>query len=162
MTDPSHKAAAARQGQRSLTERGWRYSLVGLACAVTNYAIILAVDAVGGHYLIGVLIAFLGVTPFGYLLHAQFTFAEPLQWKSFVRFAAGVATAYPIAVLMMVLLCSGLDLGVAIATPIATVALFLWNFAMAHWAIVPRFQLASIFSSPKLRRPKRTAPKPGD
>jgi hypothetical protein len=49
--------------------------------------------------------------------------------------------AYPISVAMMVVLCSGLGLRVAIATPIATVALFVWNFVAAHWAILPRFYL---------------------
>lgn len=46
--------------------------------------------------------------------------------------------AYPISVAMMIVLCSGLSLSVAIATPIATVALFVWNFVAAHWAILPR------------------------
>lgn len=115
--------------------------LIGLVCAVSNYVIILAVDAVGGHYLLGTVMALLLVTPGAYLMHSRFTFAEPLSWKAFMRFSGGVAAAYPIAVIMMVILCSGLSLGVAIATPIATVALFIWNFAAAHWAILPRFNL---------------------
>lgn len=143
------RAGPGDRRDRPLVERGWRYSLVGLVCAITNYIIILAIDSAGGHYLLGVLIAFLGVTPIGYALHSQFTFAEPMRWKSFLRFAGGVATAYPIAVAMMVFLCSGLGLSVAIATPIATVALFLWNFVTAHWAILPRFDLRSVFMSAK-------------
>ena len=131
----------------SIADRGWRYTLVGLACVVANYAIMLAVDALGGHYLLGTTIAFLGVTPAAYALHSRFTFAERLSRKGLMRFTAGVATAYPVAVAMMVLLCSGLDLSVAIATPIATVALFAWNFAAAHWAILPRLRLAPAVGS---------------
>jgi len=56
-----------------------------------------------------------------------------------------VASAYPLAVLSMVVLCSGFKLGVAIATPIATAVVFLWNFTAAHWAILPRFDLRGVF-----------------
>jgi putative flippase GtrA len=124
---------------RPLVERGWRYTLIGLICALFNYAIIVAVDAVGGHYLLGTLIAFLAVTPIGFVLHSRFTFAEPLRWTSFWRFVAGVASAYPLALLSMVVLCSGFKLSVVIAVPIATAVVFLWNFVAAHWAILPNF-----------------------
>ena len=126
---------------RALAKRGGRYSLVGLTCALLNYVIILAVDAAGGHYLIATFAAFVAVTPIGYVLHSRFTFVEPMSWKSFWRFVAGVASAYPVAILSMIVLCSGFKLGVAIATPIATGAVFLWNFAAAHWAILPRNKL---------------------
>jgi putative flippase GtrA len=134
---------------RPLVERGWRYTLIGLVCALCNYAIILGVDAAGGHYMLALLIAFLAVTPLGFVLHSRFTFAEPLRWGSFMRFTAGVASAYPLAVLSMVVLCSGFQLGVAIATPIATAVVFLWNFTAAHWAILPRFDLRGIFTGGK-------------
>jgi putative flippase GtrA len=126
---------------RPLLERGWRYTLVGLVCAIAHNAIMIAVDQAGGHYLLGIMISFLAVTPIGYTLHSRFTFAEPLRLKAFTRFVGGMATAYPVAVAMMIMLCSGLNLSVAIATPIATVALFVWNFVAAHWAILPRFYL---------------------
>lgn len=127
--------------KRPLLARGWRYTLVGLVCALSNYAIMLVIDFLGGHYLLGTAMAFVTVTPIGYALHSRFTFAEPFSWKAFTRFLGGAAAAYPIAVAMMVFLCSGLKLSVAIATPIATVAMFVWNFAAAHWAILPRFDL---------------------
>ncbi|WP_458388952.1 GtrA family protein [Sphingomonas sp. F9_3S_D5_B_2] len=115
--------------------------MIGLFCAVTNYAIMLGVDAAGGHYLIAMLAGFLVAIPLGFLLHSRFTFAEPLRWRSFARFFLAATSAYPLTVVVMVLLCSGFRLSVAIATPIATAVLFLWNFATAHWAILPRFDL---------------------
>lgn len=127
--------------KRPLLERGWRYTLVGLTCALANYAVMLAVDFAGGHYLLGTVISFLIVTPLGYALHSWFTFAEPFRLNAFLRFAAAIASTYPVAIAMLALLCSGLDLSVAIAIPIATVALFLWNFVAAHWAILPRLNL---------------------
>ena len=126
----------SQRRERRLVERGWRYTLVGGFCALANYIIMLANDAVGGHYLLGTVIAFVIVTPTAYILHSLFTFAEPFGVKAFLRFVAGVASAYPVATALMIILCSGLRLSVAIATPIATVLMFGWNFAAAHWSIL--------------------------
>lgn len=139
---PVRRYGPVPAGRHRLVERGWRYSLVGLVCAVANYAVMLAVDALGGHYMLGTMIAFLVVTANGYVMHSRFTFAERLSMKGLMRFTAGVATAYPVAAGMMILLCSGLGFSVAVATPIATVAMFAWNFAAARWAILPRLTLA--------------------
>lgn len=128
--------------ERPLLERGWRYTLVGLVCAIANTLIMIAVDRVGGHYLIGTVVSFLIVTPMAYVFHSRFTFTERLRWRSFLRFVATVAGTYPVAVAMLALLCSGLRLNVAIATPISIVTLFLWNFVAAHWAILPRFDFS--------------------
>ncbi len=127
--------------ERPLLERGWRYTLVGAVCAIAHNAIMIAADYVGVHYLLGTVISFVTVTPLGYVLHSRFTFAEPLRWKALMRFVGGVATAYPVSVAMMIVLCSGFGLSVPVATPIGTVALFVWNFIAAHWAIVPRLYL---------------------
>ena len=132
---------ATRMAQRAVVERGWRYTLIGLICALTNYAIMLTVDALGGHYLLALLAGFLVVTPLGFVLHSRFTFAEPLRGRAFMRFAASATAAYPLALAVMVVLCSGFGLSVAIATPIATAILFLWNFTAAHWAILSHFDL---------------------
>jgi putative flippase GtrA len=126
--------------RRQLFDRGWRYSLVGLVCALVNYLAILAVDYLGGHYLLGILAGFLLATPIGYALHSWVTFSQPFSWRAFLRFTATVIAAYPIATGMMVILCSGLNLSVAIAYPIAVVGMFAWNFAAAHWAILPRLE----------------------
>ena len=105
----------------------------------------LAYDFFGGYYLIGTVIAFVIVTPMAYFLHSRFTFVEPLSLKGLMRFAGGVASAYPVATGLMIILCSGLRLSVAIATPITTVTMFGWNFATAHWTILRGLRL---FDSP--------------
>lgn len=135
---------AGARGQ-PLIERGWRYTFVGLVCATVNFLIILAVDYLGGIYLLGTISAFLIVTPIGYVLHSLFTFREPLNTKAFARFAIAASAAFPIALTVMVVLCSGLHFSVAVATPVMTIVMFLWNFAAAHWAILPRFDLVPAF-----------------
>jgi putative flippase GtrA len=102
----------------------------------------LTVDYLGGHYLLGTVIAFMIVTPIGYTLHSWFTFAEPFRWKAFRRFVAGVASSYPAAAGLLIILCTGLHQSVAIAMPIVTAAMFTWNFAAAHWSILPRLGLS--------------------
>ena len=134
---------------RTLVERGGRYSLVGAICVLLNYGIIVAANAAGLHYLAAMLVAFALVTPIGFLLHSRFTFHEPLRWRAFWRFSAGVASAAPVAFAAMILLCSGLKLHVAIATPVATLIVFLWNFVAAHWAIVPQFKFGAGFLGAK-------------
>jgi putative flippase GtrA len=147
--------------ERPLLERGWRYTVVGLVCALANYVAMLAVDFLGGHYLLGILVGFLVVTPLGYVLHSWFTFSEPFSLRAFSRFAATVIAAYPVATAMLIILCSGLGLSVAIAYPIAVAGMFAWNFAAAHWAILPRFELAPAILSRTSSTEQADDPKKG-
>jgi putative flippase GtrA len=133
--------------ERRLLDRSWRYGIVGLFCALANYAIIIAVDWMHGNYVLATTIGFILVVPMGYALQARFTFAEPLSFKSFMRFVAAAASAYPVALGMMVVLCSGFGFGVVVAVPIAAVSIVAWNFAAAHWAILPKFRRSSFDGS---------------
>lgn len=130
------------EGAKPLIERGWRYTAVGIICALANYAVMLAVDFLGGSYLLGILVGFLLVTPLGYVLHTWFTFAQSFSMRTFLRFVSTVIAAYPVATGMLIILCSGLNLSVAIAYPMAVAGMFLWNFVAAHWAILPRLDLS--------------------
>jgi putative flippase GtrA len=49
---------------------------------------------------------------------------------------AGAVSGFVISAALMALLCSGFGMPVAVATPIATLLLFVWNFALARWAIL--------------------------
>jgi putative flippase GtrA len=130
--------------ERPLIERGWRYTLVGLVCAAANYVVMLVIDAFGGQYVFGTIAAFLAVTPLGYALHSRFTFGEPLKVAALGRFAIAAASAFPVSLTVMIILCSELHLSVAVAVPIMTGFMFGWNFASAHWAILPRFDLVPV------------------
>lgn len=121
-----------------LMGRSWRYGLVGAFCALSNYIILVGLDAAGIHYLLGTVVAFCTVTPAAYLLHSRFTFAHSYNFRAFIRFVAGVASSYPVAVGSMILFCSGFRLSVPIATPLATIGVLGWNFVAAHWSLMPR------------------------
>lgn len=124
-----------------MIESGWRYTLVGLACALFNYVVMVGVDRAGGNYLLGTAISFLIVTPLSYALHSWFTFETPFGVRPFMRFAASVALTYPIAIATLAVLCTGIGLDVAVAFPIATIIMFAWNYATTRWAVLPSIKL---------------------
>ena len=145
--------------QPTFFERSWRYTVVGIFCALANNVIMIGTELLGGHYLLGVLLAVLFVAPSAYVLHSLFTFERSLSFRTFARFAAGILAGYPLTIGSMVILCSGFRFPVFVAAPLATLVLFLWNFAAAHWAILPhsRGSPVSIHVTPRdvQRRPRR-------
>ena len=125
----------------TLIERGSRYTLVGIVCALAHNLIVIGADLAGLHYLPATLLSFVLVTPLGYGLHSRYTFRRPLCTAGLLRFTSGVAVGYPISVAFMILFCSVLKLPVLVATPLATLALFVWNYFSAHWAILRAVRL---------------------
>ena len=119
-----------------IVARSARYLSVGAFCACIHNTVMILGDLAGGHYALMTLVSFVITTLLGYCLHAAVTFREGMSWHAFLRFASGAAMGLPISFVVMVILCSGLGLPVMIAAPVATVVLFLWNYACAHWAIL--------------------------
>ena len=126
---------------RPLAGRTARYAAVGAICAVANNGVIILGDLVGAHYVAMTVLSFVLVTPLGYVLHTSFTFRERRSWRGFLLFSSGVATGFPIFLLSMAILCSGLGLPVVLAAPITTAVVIFWNFGSAHWAILGRWGL---------------------
>ena len=117
-----------------------RYATVGAACALVHNLVMIGSDLAGVHYLPATLLSFVVVTPLGYALHCRYTFRRGHSTARLLRFLSGVAVGYPISLALMVLFCSGLGLPVAVAAPLATAALFVFNYVAAHWAIVHRLR----------------------
>ncbi len=113
-----------------------RYLVVGATCAALHNAIMIAGDLFGLHYVASTLVSFVIVVLCGYGLHSTFTFGRALSVNALWRYALGMAANLPGSIVLMFLLCSLAGLPVAIAAPATTVILFVWNFAMSHWAIV--------------------------
>ena len=81
-------------------------------------------------------LSFSVTTPIGYAIHSAYTFEAQYSARRLQRFMAGAVSGFVVSAALMVLFCSGLGLAVAVATPIATVLVFFWNFALARWAIL--------------------------
>jgi putative flippase GtrA len=120
-----------------------RYIVVGAICAVVHNVVMIVGDLIGFHYLPMNFVSFGMVTLLGYWLHSRFTFRGQLSIAAFLYFAAGLAVGFPFSLLVMAILCTGLGIPVIIAAPTATIVLFLWNYASAHWAILGTLRFRS-------------------
>ncbi|MGP0061729.1 MAG: GtrA family protein [Beijerinckiaceae bacterium] len=139
MFGPQHyRHSDAAMQPHPLVGQTARYTFVGAICAATNNAVMILGDLAGEHYVPMMVLSFALVTPLGYLLHSGFTFNERLSLDGLLRFACGIAVGFPLSLLTMAILCTELGLRVVIAAPVATLVLFLWNYASAHWAIIGR------------------------
>jgi putative flippase GtrA len=124
---------------KSARLRPARYILVGATCAALYNAVMILGERAGFDYVSTSFLSLLVVIPAGYLLHAGFTFGSGRSWRAFLRFAGSVLAGFPISLLTVALLSSGVGLPMVIAAPVATLMLFCWNYAIAHWAILGRF-----------------------
>lgn len=115
-----------------------RFALVGLLCAATHNAILLAADHWHAHYALSCAVSYVVVVMLGFALHVRYTFQRPPTAAAFWRYGVSMAANYPATVVLLFLMC---DIGgwtVALAAPVATALLFLGNFLASRWAIVLR------------------------
>lgn len=118
-----------------------RYAVSGAICALCHNLIMIGADTIGVHYAAATFLSFWLVGALGFFLHVRFTFAARASWPAYWRFMGGLSFGLPLSLVIMFLLCDGAGLPVAIAAPIATVALFVVNYILARWAILYRRQL---------------------
>jgi len=130
-----------------LLERAGRYTVVGTICAVANNGMMILGDFAGAHYVPMMFLSFVIIIPLSYLLHSAFTFHTELSAAGLLRFTSSRALGGSLSLLTMLILCSGLGWRVAIATPVTTVALILWNYASAQWAATGRLRPRSVFGA---------------
>ncbi len=114
----------------------FRYLLVGGLCAAVHNAIMIGGAALGLHYVISTVASYVVVVVLGFLLHSHFTFSVGPELRSFLKYAAAMALNYPIWLVLMFLLNDRGGLPMAIASPVGTVLMLAWNFAVSRWAIL--------------------------
>lgn len=128
-----------------------RFAIVGLICAVTHNAIVLAAGWWQIHYAPACVISYLVVVVLGFALHVRFTFEQPATAASFWRYSLSMAANYPITLVLLFVMCDMAKWPVAVAAPVATVLLFVWNYLTGRWAIARKPP------SPPLTLPSRPA-----
>jgi putative flippase GtrA len=119
-----------------MMDAGRRYLAVATSCAILHNAVMVGCDWMAIHYVPASAVSFFIVVLWSYALHARFTFTQRVSARSFLRYALGMATNYPISIALMFLFCDLAGLTVAIAAPLSTLILFAWNFTTSRWAIV--------------------------
>lgn len=123
-------------GDSILLRQSGRYLSGGAICALLHNVLVIGVTLAGVPYTVALVVSFLVTTPVGYLFHTAVTFGEPRSSGRLIRFMGGSLAGFGWSAALMIVACSGLGLPVAIATPLVTAIVFLWNFASARWAIV--------------------------
>jgi putative flippase GtrA len=125
-----------------LNDRRLRYLLVGGLCALAHNAIMIGGAALRAHYVATSAVSFAIVVVLGFALHTRFTFSVRPELPAFLKYAAGMALNYPIWVALMFVLYGMARLPMVAASPLGTVLLLGWNFAMSRWAILRRLPLS--------------------
>ena len=130
--------------RRVLNEPRFRYLLVGGLCALVHNGIMIGGAALGLHYLVSSVASYGVVVVLGFLLHSHFTFSVGPELKSFGKYALAMSLNYPIWVALMFALNDRGHLPMAIASPLGTVLMLVWNFTASRWAILkPRAAAAA-------------------
>lgn len=112
-----------------------RYLVIGLGCALLNNAILIGADMAGLHYTAATLLTFVTTVPIAYFAHATWTFSASLSWRGFYRFVAGSMSSLLLAAGAVALARGAMGLPMMIAAPLATVAMTIYNYLMARWAV---------------------------
>ena len=112
------------------------YPAVAGFCALLHNVVIIGLDRVGVHYTIASVVSFFLVAATGFLLHCAITFRTRATLRSFIRYLGAMAFNLPLSVVALFLFHDVARLPMLIASPLATVALFVVNYFLSAWAIV--------------------------
>jgi len=111
------------------------YSAIGAVCACISNFIVIAGSLTGIEYWNAAALSFVLVTPLGYVLQSRFTFGVELSARRFIHFVGSVAAGAILFLALIGLFHSAFGVPVWIASPLATVLIFCWNYAASCWAI---------------------------
>lgn len=134
--------AGAARGLLRLVPKEARYLAVGVTCAGVYNVALITVVTLGLGYLPATVLLLGPMILLGYGLHAAVTFGTGFTLAGLGRYGLTMILAYPLWLAILALLTDGLGLGIAVATPVGTVLLFLVNYLGAHWAIVRSLRAA--------------------
>lgn len=121
-----------------LKRQSGRYLVIGLCCAVLNNVILIGADFAGLHYVSATLLTFATTVPLAYLAHATWSFSAERSWRAFGRFVLGSISSLLVAAAAIAFFCGALDLPMIVGAPSATLAMTVYNFLMARWAVTNR------------------------
>lgn len=115
-----------------------RYLAVGAICAVLNNLLLIGIVTAGLDYLRGLFVVCLPMLAIGFALHCWFTFETRPNFAAFLRYSIAILVNYPLWIGSLFVLCNLAQFSIVVASPLATLFLFLWNYLATHWAICAR------------------------
>lgn len=116
-------------------QRTMSYGVIGAVCASISNLVVVAGSFAGMKYWNTTALAFVLVTPLGYVLQSRFTFGVGLSARRFIHFAGSIAVGAALFLALIGLLHSAFGVPVWIASPLATLLIFCWNYVALSWAI---------------------------
>lgn len=111
-----------------------RFVVVSAACALLSNGSIILLVRYGFGTVTASALVFGPVLLAGYALHSVFTFSSQPSRLTFARYALATAANFPLCVAALYVLGDVLRIPIAIAAPLTTALLFLWNYVAARWA----------------------------
>ncbi len=118
------------------TPSSLRYLAVGATCAVVNNLLLIGIVLAGLDYLRGLFVVSIPMLAIGFALHCLITFEAKPRLGAFLRYSAAILINYPLWIGSLFLSCDVAHLPIYVASPLATLFLFLWNYLATHWAIL--------------------------
>ncbi len=113
-----------------------RYATVSAICLFLSMALIPLFSVWGLHYTLATAVAFALVAIVGFSLHCRWTFSAEPTPASFFRYVSAMALNLPLTIILIAIGHDIFGLSVTIATAIASMFLFLWNFVAVRWAMI--------------------------
>ena len=129
------KARVIKVDAAPLWQTPARFLSVGFVCAAVHNLIVIGAGFAHVHYAVACVISYIVVVVLGFALHVRFTFEVKPTFAAFARYALSMAANYPITLALLFLMSDLAHWPLAIAAPLATAALFVWNYAASRWAI---------------------------
>ena len=115
--------------------RSVAYIAVAGFCLALHNGILIAADSAGAALWLAVLMSFTAVAGAGYVLHAKFTFRQPLAMAGLLRYGTAMSANIPLAFITTWLWQVALGLPMALAAPIASACMLGFNYMLGAWAI---------------------------
>lgn len=112
------------------------YAIVAGLCLGLHNLIMIVGEHLSLSLLLCVLLSFVAVTSIGYVLHALFTFCQPVGLGPFKRYVTAMLANIPLAFVTTWFWHEAAVLPMAVAAPLASVCMVALNFVLGRWAIV--------------------------
>lgn len=111
------------------------YVVVAGLCLLLHNIILIAANGMGVPLWLAVLMSFTAVASVGYVLHAIFTFRQPLSLMRLARYALAMSANIPLAYVTTWFWYAAIGLPMPLAAPIASCCMLALNFVLGRWAI---------------------------
>jgi len=129
---------------RAAADRRLRYVGVAAFCAILNNISVIALLMLGYGAVAASVIGLLPMFFIGYGLHVGVTFRVAPSWAGFARFSLGLAASLPLAIALLYLFVDVFGAPKALAPPLVTILIFLYNYVATHVAILRGGRLAAM------------------